>query len=163
MISFGTDGVRFNYRVAGVVISRGRVLLHRAEHDDFWALPGGRVELLEQAAVAVVREMREELAAELEVERLLWLVEGFFKLNDRRFHELGLYFLLKLPEESPLHDCAEPFYGIEADFGGAPLRLVFQWFDVETLKDARVYPLFLRTALSSLPETIQHVIEDEGD
>lgn len=163
MISFGTDRVRFNYRVAGVVMSRGRVLLHRAEHDDFWALPGGRVELLEQAAVAAVREMREELAADLEVERLLWLVEGFFKLNDRRFHELGLYFLLKLPEGSPLHEYAEPFYGTELDFGGAPIRLVFQWFGVDTLEDTRLYPLFLRTALGSLPETIRHVIEDEGE
>jgi hypothetical protein len=33
----------FRVRVAGVAVHDGRVLFHRAAHDDFWALPGGRV------------------------------------------------------------------------------------------------------------------------
>jgi hypothetical protein len=42
MLSSGEGGLRLHSRVAGVAVSRGRVLLHPAEHEDFWSLPGGR-------------------------------------------------------------------------------------------------------------------------
>jgi len=44
MITFERGDVRFNYRVVGIAFDADRVLLHRAERDDFWALPGGRGE-----------------------------------------------------------------------------------------------------------------------
>ena len=51
----------FNYRIVGVAVRGDEVLLHRAVTDDFWALPGGRAELLEPAEATLRREMREEL------------------------------------------------------------------------------------------------------
>lgn len=36
MISFTTQGVAFQVRAAAVLIHDGRVLVHRAEGDDFW-------------------------------------------------------------------------------------------------------------------------------
>ncbi|HEX8919017.1 MAG TPA: NUDIX domain-containing protein, partial [Chloroflexota bacterium] len=61
MIHFRTaDGV-FNYRVAGLCIQDGWVLLHRMNEDPFWTVPGGRCEMLEPSAEALKREMREEL------------------------------------------------------------------------------------------------------
>ena len=50
MITFDEDHIRFTNRVVGITCDRGRVLLHRVVTDDFWALPGGRAELLEPAA-----------------------------------------------------------------------------------------------------------------
>ena len=47
MITFEEGEVGFNYRVVGIAVNGNQVLLHRAENDDFWSLPGGRVELLE--------------------------------------------------------------------------------------------------------------------
>ncbi len=47
MITFNDNGIRFTNRIVGMAFDRDRVLLHRAESDDFWALPGGRAELLE--------------------------------------------------------------------------------------------------------------------
>jgi len=47
MITFEEGEKRFTYRVAGIALDVDRVLLLRTEKDDFWFLPGGRVELLE--------------------------------------------------------------------------------------------------------------------
>ena len=47
VINFTEDGKRFNYRVVGVALHNGRVLLHKNETEHFWSLPGGRGELLE--------------------------------------------------------------------------------------------------------------------
>ena len=60
MITFVRDNIQFGLRVAGVAIHEGHVLLHRAECDDFWALPGGRAELLEPAVESLKRETNDE-------------------------------------------------------------------------------------------------------
>ncbi|MDY6876751.1 MAG: NUDIX domain-containing protein [Chloroflexota bacterium] len=45
----------------------GRILLlRRSDGDNLWGLPGGGIELGEQAAAAVVREVREEIGLEVE-------------------------------------------------------------------------------------------------
>jgi ADP-ribose pyrophosphatase YjhB (NUDIX family) len=48
--------------VAGVWLKDDHVLLQGAAGEDFWALPGGRVEIMERAEYALHRELREELA-----------------------------------------------------------------------------------------------------
>ncbi|MGD0032945.1 hypothetical protein SLT67_16395 [Paenibacillus illinoisensis] len=45
-ISYERNNSKFNFRVAGIVMDVGRVLLHKTEQDDFWNLPGGRVEMM---------------------------------------------------------------------------------------------------------------------
>jgi len=67
VIVFDVGSVRFNYRAVGVALHGGKVLLHRAEKDPFWALPGGRVELLEAAGDTLRREMQEELGVPIVV------------------------------------------------------------------------------------------------
>ena len=57
MITFEHGDRRFNLRAVGVILDREgqRMLIHRASHEDFWTLPGGRVEMGESAAEALVR------------------------------------------------------------------------------------------------------------
>lgn len=155
MIRFDQGDQRFNFRVAGVAIHNNQILLHQAEGDSFWSLPGGRVEFGEAAEDTLRREMREELDAEVEILRLLWLVENFFVYDGKNYHELSPYFLMRLPEsskyikESGPYRCAEP---------GS--NLVFQWFpnSATTLAELPLVPSFLQTELQVLPETTQHKV-----
>lgn len=153
MIMFEQGRARFNYRAAAVILSGDQVLLHRAEQDDFWSLPGGRVALLEPAEQALVREMREELETEVEVERLLWVVENFYEYDGKDCHEIALYFLTAFPEGSPIYGKAKPFPGDEEG-----LRLVFQWHELDALEDLRLYPVFLKRTLKALPPHPQHIV-----
>lgn len=163
MITFDYDNVRFGLRAAAVILHERHVLLHRAEVDDFWALPGGRVELLEPAANTLRREMHEELDAEVEVVRLLWVLENFFQYH-LPCHELGLYFLVKPGPDFPHYDKTRPFYGIEnGPDGDINLRLIFQWFPVDRLESERLFPTFLRTALRDVPAHTQHIVHYDVD
>jgi ADP-ribose pyrophosphatase YjhB (NUDIX family) len=155
MISFSQESNCFNYRIAGVAVDGDRVLLHRAEHEPFWSLPGGRAEFGETADATLRREMREELGVEVEVVRLLWFVENFFTYSGKRYHEIALYFLMRLPDGCKLLSNPGPFRGEEA---GTPL--IFQWFPrmPEALSDPPLLPSFLQTALQDLPESIGRVI-----
>ena len=155
MIRFDQDNRRFNYRVVGVAIHDGRVLLHRAEGEPFWTLPGGRAEHGETAEETLTREMREELGVDVEVERLVWIVENFFDYDRWRYHEIALYFLMRLPPGSaPLG--AEAFDGVD---GAVTLR--FRWFPLvqEVLAGLPLQPAFLPGALVDLPSAPAHIVQ----
>jgi ADP-ribose pyrophosphatase YjhB (NUDIX family) len=155
MIRFDQGNCRFNYRVVGVAVHNGAVLLHRAGHEPFWTLPGGRAEHGETATETIKREMREELATDIEVIRLLWLVESFFEYDRWNYHELALYFLIQFPPESrPLS--LNAFDSVD---GGVPLR--FHWFPIqrEDLERLPLLPAFLPQGLTDLPRSIVHIVE----
>lgn len=156
MITFDEKQTRFVNRVGGIAIDGGRVLLQRAVTDDFWALPGGRAELMEPSAESLRREMREEIQVDVTVERLVYVVENFFHYTDRRVHELGLYHAMHLPADSILRGVSE-FEGYEGSLG-----LVFRWFPLETLSDVRIYPTFLREGLRALPAHATHIVVNES-
>ena len=161
MISFDTGLGAFNYRAAAVCIHEGHVLLHKFVGDDFWALPGGRVEFGETAECAVARELREELGAEQQphVERLLWVVENYFTHNDTLNHELGIYYLVSFAPHAAIYDITREHIGFEdGNHGGPPLKLIFRWFPLDTLAGERIYPTFLRERLRTLPAGVKHIV-----
>lgn len=162
MISFIVDDVRFNFRAAAVIIDDRHVLLHRAAYEVFWSLPGGRVEVGEPSAATVARELTEELGSAVgaQVGRLLWVVENFFTYEGAQSHELGMYYLVTLAASSPYLAKGRPFDGIEDDLPlheGEPIRLIFQWFPLDSLAGMPLYPTFLRTRLQALPTTTELV------
>ena len=153
MISFETTAGRFNYRVAGVAISAGRVLLHQREGEDFWTLPGGRPEPMESAGNALRREMREELNAPVTVGRLLWVVENFFPFEGRRYHELLLCF------EMTCGDLASGLDDFESFEGDRPM--LFRWCPLDTLEALPIRPAFLAPALRDLPKAPEHLVHED--
>ncbi|MHC4472856.1 MAG: NUDIX hydrolase [Planctomycetota bacterium] len=155
MIRLEEQGVRFQLRVAGVAVHDGRVLLHQAEHEDFWSVPGGRAELLETSRSTLLREMREEIGAEVRVGRLLWIVECFFTHQGETYHELCLYYLMELPPGSEALE-RESFESEDCGVG-----LEFRWFPLDELSGLHMLPGFLREALRELPAHPVHVVSDE--
>ena len=146
----------FNFRVAGVIIKDGKVLFQRATSDDFWALPGGRVEMLETTSQTLVREMEEEIGVKVEIKRLLFVVENFFDWENTKAHELGFYYLITVPHNSKLMQTEEPFNSIDNE-----TQLAFNWLSIDKLVELPIYPVFLRKALKDLPTCIMHVINKE--
>lgn len=155
MIRFDQGKHRFNYRVVGVAIHDDSVLLHRADHESFWTLPGGRTEHGETARQTIAREMREEIDTDVHVDRLLWVVENFFEYDGASYHELALYFLIRLPEGAP------PRRLDAFDRRDGDVLLKFRWFPVrqDALEDLPLFPVFLARGLTDLPRSAVHVVE----
>ena len=155
MITFEKGNNRFNYRVVGVAVHENSVLLHQAEGEGFWTFPGGRAEFGEPAEQTLKREMREEMGTEVEVVRLLWFVENFFTYAGKDYHEIALYFLMRLPTTCKYLVQPGSFPGEEEG-----TQLKFQWFprQPKVLSSLPLLPSFLQTAVRKLPESVQHVI-----
>jgi ADP-ribose pyrophosphatase YjhB (NUDIX family) len=151
MLTLDHAGRRFHYCVDGVAIHDGHVLLTRASN--FWFTPGGRVEMGEPAVAALRREMREELGVEVEVGRLLWVVENFFQHDGTPTQELALMFLITLPPGCALLDTQYEHRCVDA---GVPMT--FGWFPLDRLDEVALVPVFLRRALRALPAHAEHVV-----
>lgn len=155
VLSFRDDGGVFNYRVVGVLINADAVLVQRAESDSFWALPGGRGEFGAASHDTIRREFVEEIGLEVQVQRLLWVVENFFELGEP-YHEISFYYHLFPFGPIP----SGPVFTGRREDRNPPL--VFQWVPLQQLADLRLYPSFLPEALAHLPEHVTHIVHRDA-
>jgi 8-oxo-dGTP pyrophosphatase MutT (NUDIX family) len=159
MICFDEDGERFQLRAAGIAIREGYLLVHRATDEDFWSLPGGRVERNESAAETLTREMIEELQHPAEVGPLLCVIENFFTLAGRRYHEVGFYHRMQPDAGFPF----APNDGVCHRVRDGQSDLEFKWIALtrESLSGARLKPAPLIDVLLSGGDDVRHMVERE--
>ena len=159
ILSFPVGGTRFNYRVAGVALREGHLLVCREDEDDYCMLPGGRVEMGESSDVALRREMDEELGMSVDVGRLVFTSESFYGREGERFHEIGLFYAIELPQHVR-PDGPQPFLARE-DEGHL---LQFSWLKLEgaALAGANLLPPWLPERLRTSTGQTEHVIFHEA-
>jgi ADP-ribose pyrophosphatase YjhB (NUDIX family) len=155
MICFDIGSTKFNYRVAGIAIHNGKVLFQKGKSDTFWALPGGRCELMEESDNTLKREMVEELTESVRVGKLKLIVENFFKYNSKSYHEIGFYYFMHFNSSSKILNL-ESFKGVEKDTG-----LTFKWIDIEDFDKVDIKPIFLKEAIKNPPKTTKHIVINE--
>ncbi len=155
MLSFDQGSDRFNFRVAGLAFNDGHVLVHRATHEHFWTFPGGRAEMGEETEQTLRREMREEIQHDVEVGRLLWVVENFFRYEGQEFHELGFYYAMEIDTDFPFR----PGEIVHEIVDGVN-ECIFKWVtaSAEVLAAMPLYPEFIPRRIGSLPQTTEHLV-----
>lgn len=156
MISFKEGNEKFNFRVGGILLSpdQKKILIHRKSDFDFYLLPGGRVEMLEDTKNAIVRELKEELDIDVEVDKLLYILENFFELNGTIYHEISFNYLLKTTNEDIFKE-TEEFSGVEGE------EYKFKWVNRNDLDSYNFKPEFVIDLLKDLPKETVHIIKDE--
>lgn len=155
MLRFTEGQNRLNIRSVSLVIEQGCLLVHREAQEDFWSLPGGRVEFFETSQETVVREMQEELGWHARAGDLQFYVENFFEYNAHRYHEISTYYPLTV-EPEPKVLPYQPFQGIETD-----CELIFQWVPIAELEALHLLPTFLKNRLQKPLGATEHLTIDE--
>lgn len=110
---------------------------------------GGEIEFGERGAEAIVREIREELGAEIEDVRRLGTLENLFTCEGEPGHEIVLVYDAVFANRS-LYDC-EILHGHEA--GAAVEAFTAEWKSLDELAVGyvRLVPEDLMTFLRALP------------
>ncbi|MDA9793100.1 NUDIX domain-containing protein [Bacteriovoracaceae bacterium] len=146
----------FTYRVGAICLHDDNVLLCRAEGDEHWFIPGGRVDFGEDSKQTLIREVEEELGVEVEPKRLLWTIENFFELKGKSHQEIAFYYEVDLPDY--LKEL-EMICGIELeDETLKELQITFEWIPVYVLDTVNLKPSILITELQNLPKYSKHLI-----
>ena len=152
MIMSQQGGLTFMYRVGGIAVSGGRLLVEHDVRHDLCFVPGGRVEYGESAAATLAREVREELGEEVTVGRLVFVSDHLFDLDDDRFQEVALYFVIEFGPGSAVT-------GRKGRFAGVEPGTTFEWIPLASVEAAGLFPAFLRARVGSLPEGTEYIVE----
>ena len=151
-ILFKTDDFVFSYRVGGVLIRDGKVLMQNVEGDDGYAFPGGHVTFGETTDQTLIREFKEEIGADIKTERLLMVNENFFQWGKHPCQQINLYYLISLIDESqiPLNGT---FKALD-DLGNERIELNMCWISLEKIPTLKIYPTEAKKYILNLPEEI---------
>lgn len=154
-ILWKTDQLIFSYRVGGILIHNGHILLQRPSNSDYSTV-GGHVSPLETTEQTLVREFQEELHADIQVGRLLAIGENFFPVGSLPCHQLCLYYTvhLKSPSQIPLSGV---FQGYD-ELDGQRVDLDFCWIPLDRLgKEAVSPPELVPIILENIPFPVHFV------
>ena len=80
-ILFKNDDFVFSYRVGGILIRNGKILLQRPKNDDY-SIIGGHVAAMETSIETLKREFEEELHTKIEVDNLQLVKYIFHGVKD---------------------------------------------------------------------------------
>ncbi len=122
---FGSASGLIETIARGVAIRDGKVLLCRAKGGASTYLPGGHIEFGETGAVALEREIREELGVEATVGELIGVIENSFLQHGKRHCEINLVYEMKL--ETNATTSQEGW-------------IEFEWCPVEAVESANLLP-----------------------
>jgi len=160
-ISIKWDEGWFGARAVGVMLDgENRVLLSRLEDEYVWVLPGGAIALHETSKEAVKREFIEETKFEIEVHRLLWILENYWVFNRKRAHDIGFHYLVSPKEAKGVWEQDEFVGQEELHTPDRSWALIFKWFDISKLHELNLKPSVFIELLKDIPEHPLHVVHN---
>ncbi len=150
-LAFEFDNNFFVYRVGALIIRNNKLLMATNPNVTFYYTVGGRVLFGETSEEAVVREVREEIGIELEIERLVYVNECFYRIGKNKMfaHEIALYYIMK--DDDALDN-------ITMTYVDGTYKNTLKWFDIADLNKQHIYPEFLQTELLNIGKNIKHII-----
>lgn len=153
-ISFKNEelNVKFNFRVALIATNKNKILLQKAEKDNYWSLIGGRVSLNEDTKSAIIREVKEEIGIVLNNQelKLIKVIENFFTYDKTKFHEI--LYIYKV-ENIDLLGKMDEFKTLDKD------GVINKWINVDDLGNMDIRPAIVKECYSATSLSSELIIE----
>lgn len=115
----------------GILIRNGKILLSRKHKNEYYALIGGHIED-ETLYDGLKREFKEETNLQVEIKKLLYIIENTYKQEGIKHFEVVFYFLCKKTGEN---------------FKDEREDATLKWMDVNKLKRIHLLPQPLKKDL----------------
>jgi len=152
------DNANFNFRAVGIIKKNNKILFQKRKNDKYWALPGGKISILERAKDTVIRELKEEIGLtniKIKIKRPLWLVEYFYQLDNKKQHQYIIGYLLDINDNSNIIN-KDIIEGIEED-----KEIIYKWININKLKTSKIKPEYLKEKLLNLDKPFEFIEEKE--
>jgi len=131
-LDFVRNDFRFNARTSAVIYNKdlSKVLLFNVEGRNFYMLPGGRIEELEESIDTIKREIKEEIGWDNITYTFLALSEEFVTAKGYNNHQINIIYKGIYNDEIK----ETKFKGLEGDW------INFEWVDVNNINNYKIFP-----------------------
>lgn len=153
-LSLDLGEYKLNVRAGIVIVHNNKVLTHKSDDKDHYALPGGRIEVGENSEETVKREIFEEMGREIEIEGYVATIENFFVMEGKKYHEL--YFLYK--GEFKNEEDRKIEYTLNNEEGNDYLH--YEWLDLSKIDEYNILPGCLKDILK-MKQLPVHMVNDD--
>ncbi len=141
--------VKFNFRVACLILGKEKILLQKSSENDYYSLIGGRVKYFEDTKEALIRELKEETGVLISQDeaKLIDIVENFFIYDNTKIHEL--LFIYKVSNNAKLMSINN-FKTLDKDTS------VNLWINISELNKYKIMPSIVKDIINN--DKINHEI-----
>lgn len=149
-VGYKNSSGNFSLRAAALIIQDNKILVAKNQDYDCYYTVGGGIRQNETSDKAVLRECFEETGHPYQIDRLVYVQERFFQLENINHHEVVFFYLMK-------DDGFEVVSGVNTDQQKEQLF----WLPIEDLEEINLVPTFLKIALQDIPKEIMRVVSYE--
>ena len=156
-VKIKTNDLKFKFRVCGIIINDGKILLEEYSKDSF-CLPGGYVNLGESSEDAIQRELKEELEIDFNIDSFLGVIENFFT-NLRLVKTHGIEFYYKVSFKN-VDDIKKIDYNRIENDHGFMVQHHFRWIDLSDLDNINLVPNVIINKILSNEKDFHLIFKD---
>lgn len=153
-IQFKDDDISFNCRAIGICVKENKIFLSKMKNDVNWSFVGGKVRIGESTEEAILREYKEEIGVDLQIDKLLAVIENFFDLQGQSWHQYIFFYQLR--DDNHVLKFFEGERQVKDE-----KNAVYKWVDLFEIDTVPVKPDCSREILQSLSQGIQHYVNRE--
>ena len=139
-----------HFRVAGLLVRNNHLLVQKNKSNPY-TIPGGHVFFGETSENALIREFKEEIGIDVQICRLIWVEENFWKWGKKDAHNISFYYLVMQKDEAALSDTFISPYKDKND-------VTIQWISFDNLKKVEIYPEYIKFKITNISNNIEHFI-----
>ena len=140
-LTIEVEDYKLNVRAAGIIIHNNKVLTHRNLNSNHYTFIGGRVEIGEDSASTVKREIEEEVGKEVEIIEHGGVIENFFEMQGTKYHEMLFMHRAEFVDEED----QKIEYTLKNREGKDYLQ--YEWIDIDHLDDYPIKPALIKEIL----------------
>lgn len=135
-LEFIKDDFRLNIRTSALIYNKDKrkVLLFNVEGNNFYMLPGGRMEMLEESKDAIKREIKEELGWNNLEFSFLAVSEEFVNAKGYNCEQINFIYETIYNDEIT----KEEFKGLDGDW------INFKWIDISNIDEYKIFPVEIK-------------------
>ena len=115
-----------------VILSRNKIILCRIKGKNRYFLPGGHVEFGEEIKASLKRELMEEAGMKVKLNKVIGVVENFYRENRKSHHEINIIFSGTTETRKILSK--EP-------------HIEFEYMDIKYIKNENILPKQVKSLL----------------
>lgn len=159
-IKIKNNDIKFKVRVSGIIIINNKLLVDKYNATKY-CLPGGYVELGETTEEGLIREIKEEVNIDINIDYFMGIMENFFYNRNNKYTQSMDFYYKVSPKD--IKDINLDDYEYVENDKGFIIKHEFKWIDINELENFNLVPNSLINIIKDKKNEIFHLIKKEGE